>query len=753
MDQTSQKLLEALSETGGRMPGAPSSQRPAILTPVARREDGKHDRWRILLVELVYLFNLALRDDHYWEHAKAAEDNFRQLSRILDELDQMAVHDGWVRFTYRGRRCPQIDQRADYVIQFGNISVDFPGVVSLVDRMGIRLKHLEGRLVKSFETLADYSFNELRVKLPGESPKAMGALRTSLQVISVFNQAVEKKSAIVTTENKGSYSLFPIYNENHQPDTNLTLLAAVNQLDQKAVAKLLNQAADLKGPAEGRLPIIDAIFNIKGLRQRLTRPPLWVAVDSAPRSQIVSTAEAPKGEPQKKALELKTDPSVLKEGVARFVKGKFGKFPQTASQMMKSIYGTDYRRINSQGLGRRLQLVTDLLNSMQKAPAAQNVTTEVLRRIQARMDQVPDDILEDFIVKDAALKFWSEGSETTVSKVDKDLLKIIGHSKSRSDARKQQRIPLAPDKDYADTNFEAIASDFGISARDTADIIRLFKSCFDAQNNFLRTAFEKKVSQFAVYKKKVFEILWEFLKETSRRSNRLPLLYSLQLLVRKTKQPIQAIKFLLAHFIQDSGNVTYADRNAIMLANQFLRSYIKESDMDIEMTPEEVLLVRGGLDKNAVNYAIWKIDAEQRLFLEKLVSIRKKLVEAMEPDLAVGPLLPARFLLALEREVHIFLALVGGENAFQVLRSALNVYGNPASQIYHLKESASLPEPLMTHLAVIIRGFTRLADKSDFSLLAEVKIRQGEFRELHEDLRYHAQVRQVMCLIEEHLKF
>ena len=666
----------------------------------------------------------------------------------------MAVHDGWVRFVYRGDRSPEIDRRADYVIQFGNVTVDVPGVVSLIGRMGIRLKHLEGRLGRSFETMAHHGFRQLQVTLPGESPRAMAALRTSLQVISGFNRAVEKKSAIVLIDNERSYYQLPVFKERHQPDADLTLLAAVNQLDQNVVTKLLDRAAVSKSADGKQLPIIDAIFKMKDLRRRLIRPPIRVAVDPAFCSQsALSAMLSDNDDLQKRGIELKTDPSVLKERVARIVKGKFGRSPQTASWMMKSIYGTDYRRINSESLGRRLKLVTDLLNSMQKMPAAQDVTAEVLKRIQARMGQVPDEILGDLIVTEDELKFWSEGAETIVSKVDRDLLKIIDDSKSQSDARKQRRIPLTPDKDYADANFETIASYFGISSQDTAAIIRLFKKCFDGQKNFLRSAFEKKISQFAAYEKKVFEILWEFLKETSRRNNRLRLLYSLQLLVRETKQPIQAIKLLLAHFIQDPGTVTYADRNAIMLVNQFMRSYIKESDMDIEMTPDEVLRVRGGLDKNAVNYVIWKIDVAQIAFLEKVLSIRKKLVEALEPDTAIEPLLPARFLLALEREVHIFLGLSGSRKGFEILRSALNVYGNPASKIYHLEESPNLLEALMVHLATVIRGYVRNADKSDLALLVEVKVRQDQFRALHEDLRYHAQVRQVISLIDEHLQY
>ncbi len=742
MDKSAQKLLQELRTIGNRPPELKS-------TPKPKHEDGKLDRWRILLVELIYLIHTAFEINSTGKDAKGYKDTFRQLSRILDELDQMTIHDGFVYISHRGNGGLGLAKPASYMIQFGQIIVDRATVVSLISRMGIRLKHLEGRLKTSFQTLADQGFKKLTVKLPGESPEAMAALHVSLEAICGFKTAVEQKSAIVITQSNNPYSVLPVCNEHHLPDPNLTMLAAVNDLDQNAMTKLCDQAIAKTGSSQTPITIFESIFKIKSLRQRLTRPPLEVHVDPVFWPQAKINEAASDGHHQKKPAQSKADPSALKDGVARFVKGKFGKSPQTASQIMQSIYGMDYRRINSQGLGRRLTLVTDLLNSMQKTPSNHNVTSEVLRRIQARMDQVPDEILEDFVVKKEELKFWSEGAEKTVSRIDKGLLKIIDESKSRSGARRQSRIRLAPEKDYIESDFAKIASDFSISPKDTADIIRLFKSCFDSQGNFLRAAFENKVPKFAVYKKKVFEILWEFLKETSRRSNRLPLLYSIQLLIRETRQPIQAIKLLLAHFIQDPANVVYADRNAIMLVNQFLRSYIKDSDMDIEMTPEEVLRVKGGLDANAVNYGVWKIDAEQQAVLEKMISVRKKLIETLAPDLATGPLLPARFLIALEREIHIFLALVGGKIPYEVLRNALNVYGNPASQIYHLKESTRHLEPLLLHLAVIIRGFARLADQSDFPLLAEVKIRQDQFRALHDDLRYHALVRHVMNLIDE----
>ena len=346
---------------------------------------------------------------------------------------------------------------------------------------------------------------------------------------------------------------------------------------------------------------------------------------------------------------------------------------------MKSIYGRDDTAIRPQVPGRRPKLITDLRMHMHKSTIDQNVAAEVLKRIQSRMDQVPGEILDDFVVQDEELKFW-----------------------------KKKKFQLDPSRNLTAHDFEAIAANFEISARDAREMIQLYQNCFDGRGHFLRAAFENNVPEFARHEKKIFEILWELLKETPQRCNRLPFLNSLQFLVGKIKKPIQAIKVLLADFTLSPESVNYPDRHAMMLVNQFLRGYNKEEIMDIEMTPEEVLLVKGGLDESVVNYVAWKVDGNREPFLQKIATIRKKTFEAMNADLSKEALLPIRFLLALEREVHIFLALVGGKTAIEVMRSALNDYGDPASAVYHLKESPAQMEPLLSHLATVIRGWGRL---------------------------------------------
>jgi hypothetical protein len=353
-------------------------------------------------------------------------------------------------------------------------------------------------------------------------------------------------------------------------------------------------------------------------------------------------------------------------------------------------------------------------------------------------------MLDNLIVDGDGIKIWEKDEEKIIGKSNDNLLSIIDTAKDRSAARKKMKMALRVDGQFTDQDYEQISKTFNISIQETKEIAELLKSCFDGQGNFQRALFEKNVSGFAAHPKRIFEILWEFLKEIPRRSDRLPFLNSLQLLVKEIKQPTQAIKILVSDFILYPGEVSFPDRNALMLAIQFLRNYNKEINVDIEITPEEVLMVNKGLVPGATRYLAWKLDGEQNRFVEKMVTIRKKLLQSFEQEGSDLKVMPIRFLLALEREAHIFLALVGGKTATAVIRGALTVYGNPASQIFLLKESPNHLVGLLQHLGVLIRGIGRIGQESDLTLLDDIQKRQQGFGNLSEDSRHTALVKRIL---------
>jgi hypothetical protein len=59
----------------------------------------------------------------------------------------------------------------------------------------------------------------------------------------------------------------------------------------------------------------------------------------------------------------------------------------------------------------------------------------------------------------------------------------------------------------------------GSAVRGSETILSLFRSCFDGRGNFQKLLFEKQVPELARYPKKIFAVLWEFLKEMPRRAD------------------------------------------------------------------------------------------------------------------------------------------------------------------------------------------------------------------------------------------
>ena len=763
MNESAENLFAHLGGTATATVKEPEVQETQKPIAGLSDRDESLDNWRILLVELAFLLNASFRDAHYWEGVKAEKDTFRQFVRVMGELDRMPGNDRIINIHYRGSQSSKFSDKIDYVIIFGDVTIDMPAISALTKRMGLRVKHLEGRLQKSFEAFESQGIKTLFVTIPEGSEKSMETMQLALRVLSCFHHAVENNTPIDFSRDGEQYSLLPITDEMNQPDPNLTMVAALNGLSPESMRSLVNKVQTAMknrntASTEGQPSnIYQSIFQIQTLRQKLIQPPLEMnSRQSAAAEKEQSwkstgasgdAAGAGSGQPES-GFAYPIDSGVVKARVAQFVKQSFGDSPQNARKIIKSIYGRDFGNMTGHGLGERLVLITDLLHSMEKNPNSPRLMQEVLGRVQQGMDQVANDLFDDFVIDDKGVKYWSDQGEKTVDNVDKRLLTVVEQARQKSVKQKKNRTALNPTEDFSEQDLEAIARDFDIPAEDAEKIVATFRNCFDSHNNFLRASFEKNVPEFAQCKKKVFDILWEFLKQTPHRSDRLPFINSLQLLIKEIKNPIQAIKVLLSDIIIDPASVQYPDRNAVMLANQFLRTYNKEINMDIEITPEEVLLVQEGLDISVVNYAKWKVDSNQKAFFDKFITIRKLLIDSLDMDEADSNHLPIRFLLALEREIHIFLALVGGKVAYTVIKGALNVYGNPGSQVYLMKKSQNNMTPLLQHLAVLIRGFGRLGMEKDLQLLNEVKNNEDGFLALGNDTRHEALVKRILGWID-----
>jgi hypothetical protein len=794
MDEIAAKLLEELGT--GIQKNLPTAA-PATNT---RQTEGI-DRQHVLLVEMIYLLNTLFRDVHYWEGVRSEKDTFKQFAAVLRQLSELPGHDGIVRIRRRRSSLGKDSGKLDYRIQLGETHIEAAVISTLIKRTGIRLKHLEGRVQKACETLAAQGIDSLLLRLPDDAPESLETLRVAIRVLSCYRQAAEKSTPITFARAGRSVQLHPVQDERRLPDANLTMLAAVNGVSAEALQQVVDKVASIMQKPEAfqlrrQAPnIYQALFAIKSLRGKFNRPPLEVnsdrrdagddasapapayddpgaaagrfgpaaagapapAVDATggggscpePGSGPTLAASAAAGAiPIPAGPAIVMDDAVLKAGLAPYVKNAYQASPAEAVRTLRGLFAQDYGSLNADGLGERLQAVTRLLASLQANPAASGLMQAVLQRVQSGIDQLPAELLNDVVVDGKEVKVWAAGREQVVGKVGAPLAGAIDTAKDRAAARRKARVTSGEEPLYLARDASAVGSTFDLPAEEMEAILKLFRACFDVRGNFQKALFEKQIPEFARFHKKIFEVLWEFLKDMPRREDRLPYLNSLQLMIKEIRQPLQAVRTLLADFIGDPAQISYPDRNAIMLTIQFLRVYNKEINVDIELTPEEILGVKAGLDGKVVNYTHWKVNAESKRFLAKAVSIRKHLNAAFNPPGAGMPPMPARFLLALERELHIFLALAGGETSASILHTALGVFGNPEASYFQTEEGRRHLYALIQHLSVLIRAIGRTGAEVDLIRLDQIKQREKEFERMSADPRHALLVRRAFSWID-----
>ena len=293
MDETSAKLLLELGDSLQRDsdPGQPSDA-TAGTAAAADLDPG-----RMLLVEMVYLLNACFRDVQYWEGIKTEKDTFRQFGGILLQLARLPGHDGVIRISHRGAAQGKSSEKADYLVRFGDISIDTSIVSAVIKRLGIRMKHLEGRLQKSFDTLAAEGIDSILLRMPEDTPESMDCLRGALRVLSCYRPAIEKESPITYSRNGHPMQITPVRDDQGQPDPNLTMLAAVNDLSTGAVEDMVRKvSAFMQRPENARLHrqfpnVYQTFFAIKSLRDKLQRPP--IEVNASRRKSTDTPADEP----------------------------------------------------------------------------------------------------------------------------------------------------------------------------------------------------------------------------------------------------------------------------------------------------------------------------------------------------------------------------------------------------------------------------------------------------------------------------
>ncbi len=734
LDEEAQKLFDQLGGIDRRERGLGSSVGRGLNADPLGEEQELMDLWRIVLADFVYvLANVLSKIKLHGVKSIRAED-IAPIIDMLTKIFEMSDHDGNIVIRYRGMRMPDEKpdfERVDYVVSCEGFVIDIPIMKALSNRRGITMSHMPGKLKAAFDRFSSLNIHSIRFTLGKWQQRERDLMWTALQAAGQYFFSIQKAER--PPEGGMTEDAFSVvYNDYGEPDPNLTLLAAANGLKAEYVQSLVHKLRELMAQPKGRdvlachISAYDALFAFKNVQQKLRKPPLEI---NNLRRLIFGNGEET-FTPQKSE-------------VVRTIARRLGRTPQKMAQTITSVYGNDFSGVDAGNLNARLMRVSHLLDSQGRMPFSSGAEEEVLASVENRLRQVRDDVFEQIALNQPDPHASGDEKKSLGQVLSRKLQGMMAYFKRRVLTKKKIKEMVRKPVDFDANDYETLAKDLDISVDEAKKYLALLKGCFDPSGNFVRASFEKNMPHMAKYGVKVFGFLWHYLKETLSRRDRVAFLNSLQILISEMNQSPAALRLLLDDFCRKPHEVYFSDRNALILANVLLRKYNKEIHNDIEITPEEVLLVREGLSREARKAAGDTIDNQTDAFFQKIRTIHETLLKGLRSGEETGGM-PSRFLLSLERECYIFLALIGRPPGHTVLKSAVKTYGNPASEIYRSTRERGIREASLRHLRVAVRGLARYGDHSDLPLLTEIRKMEKAFLLVNKDQAYRDSVQKAM---------
>lgn len=385
------------------------------------------DAHKLILIETAHLISTYLQDTRFLEGVKNKKDSFEEFINAIEKLVTIPGHDKNFLINYRGYPTgTKTPAQTDYIIKFGNLTVDSTSAAAIFSRTGVSMVHLQGRLYKAFKVFSDNGISTLCLKIPENQSDITREkneyLRTSLNIISHYNNSLKSGTPIIFERNGTKVFLPLALDEQGAADINLTLVAGLNNLKPQSVKSLVHQVSTwLQKPEnDNYVSVYDAVSSIKSLGNKLIMPEIeinnikWLSLDK--NHKIVSKKQA---------------------RISRIAAQQFKDSPQKAALAIQTVYGDDYNKINSSSLGDRIKSASELLNNANTDSDNQDIEKEILSNIHGRFHEINDEVFDDLIIKEEVLAIRSDQKETIVGKIHSKMHKIINFHKNRADVNKK----------------------------------------------------------------------------------------------------------------------------------------------------------------------------------------------------------------------------------------------------------------------------------------------------------------------------
>lgn len=692
-------------------------------------EEKQLDYYRLLLAEATTNFVGILANSRF---SALAQDNLLKIKAFIATLGKIAKlpkTQGKMVCRLRGQQ--SLDGKIgseiyDYEISLGNLLLNSQVAQIVGERAKNKGEMINAKLTEAFRALSAMKLFNFSMDLgDGGLDNFQQIARTVQLLVRFYGQG-------------GSDEQFVVRDEYGQPHINLTILSAFNRVSPGSMNKLVEK---IKPRLLGENPdpqllayttAYDVILASKRHREMLKQIPIEI------NNVQWLTQQAKDAAPEKKAQTVK---------VSRFVLAKFGSNPRMAYEVISSISREGYSEIRTEAgvMGKRLARATDFLKLSEVSADKKNLHHEALQNIEEGMEQIPDKIYESISIReDGAVSTLDDKGRQTSWEMHEKIQSLLSFFKQRA-ATKKKVLGIASNKVVFDErDYAVFARYFKISEQQAAHLLELLKSCFDDLGRFRRAFFERNIPEFIRFGSRVFEFLWHYLKELENSNDRIAFLNAMHPLVIRLSNPKAALQVLLADVFNRTAEIKSSDRNGLILSSLLLVRDNHQTSCNIELTPEDVLKIGAGINREMVEAAAEFMEQNRDHVINKFRAITESLLKvsaAKEP--ATGELSPS-FLLLLQRELAIFLALAGGESSLSIIQGMVRDFGNPESTYYQTMARKENLRYSLQLLQVAIRCLRRFEDPGAMSQIDAIVSRASAFIDLSDDPSHQAYAKKVI---------
>jgi hypothetical protein len=731
LDESAQQLYQQLEGIDDTLRVDLSLKLESELMQFFQQEEKKRDNYRLLIAQAACLFVDILAETKAADFSKERNPKVRVFINALNKIAVLTGRDTKISCRFRGQQAIQetgtppaaSPEAYDYELSIGDVLLDHLVALKVEQRETVKGRGLSAKLLRAFTVMSGRRiFNFSIVVKGGEAAEDSGPYEKSLSSLVRFYDP------------KNNGDNFFVRDEYGLPNINLTLLAATNNVRPDSLQQLVGIIKPrLLGPDPAPelsffTTVYDVILASKRYRQQLQR----MAIEVNNVHQLM--------------LNSRINPKRTAEGVqvARLVLSKFGSDPLKASELIASISEEGYRNVQSKVMGKRLSQASEFLELAGGSEHQAGLQKEALQNIEVGLQNIPDEVYDELSIEGDQVSSVDDQGRKTSWSLHQKVFKLVSYFKQRALTKKKVREINNQDVHFDAVDYSVIAKNCQVTAGQAEHLVELLKECFSQNGRFRRSSFEKNVPEFLRYEENVFEFLWYYMKELGLKEDRIAFLNSIQLLVGQLKKPEKALKIILGDIFSPTSAGRFSDRNGLILAILLLRSYNQEAKSNIELTPEEVLYVWEGLDKEMVGVAREFFRQNQEQVVLKVKRLTELLLQISVKKAHQEERMQMRFLISLMREVVVFCSLIGGRLSQSTVKGVVQEFGNPSSSFYRQADDKSQISQGLKLLQVAARGLKRFKDPHATGLLEDIAHREREFVELYDNATHRIIVKKIM---------